>query len=250
MYRVMIIDDERALRNLLKVSVDWQSLGYEVVGEAASGIEAINTIDKLRPDLLFVDIRMPFMDGIEFSKLALERYSNIKIVILTAFDEFEYARNCIGLGITDYLLKPIVREDIIKVCQKATEELCQLSHNSDVIPEDISAHATKESDMLRIQEYIRENYNNPSLNLTSTAQKFGYNSSYLSRRFKTVLGMNVSDFILECRMEQAKQCLRQNMLMYMTAKKVGIPDPNYFGKCFKKYTGISYSEMLNSFQNE
>ena len=59
MYRVMIIDDEKALRNLLKASVDWQEMGLEVVGEAASGIEAINIIDKLRPDIIFVDIRMP-----------------------------------------------------------------------------------------------------------------------------------------------------------------------------------------------
>ena len=59
MYRVMIIDDEKAVRNLLKASVDWQEMGLEVVGEAASGIEAINIIDKLRPDIIFVDIRMP-----------------------------------------------------------------------------------------------------------------------------------------------------------------------------------------------
>ena len=63
MYRVMIIDDEKALRNLLKAAVDWQEMGLEVVGEAASGIEAINIIDKLHPDIIFVDIRMPFMDG-------------------------------------------------------------------------------------------------------------------------------------------------------------------------------------------
>lgn len=118
MYRVMIIDDEKALRNLLKASVDWQEMGLEVVGEAASGIEAINIIDKLRPDIIFVDIRMPFMDGIEFSKIALKRYRQMKIIILTAFDEFEYAKQCIGLGITDYLLKPIVRTDIREACQK------------------------------------------------------------------------------------------------------------------------------------
>ena len=112
MYRVMIIDDEKALRSLLKASVNWKEMGLEIAGEAASGIEAINTIDKFHPDIIFVDIRMPFMDGIEFSKIALKRYPGVKIIILTAFDEFEYAKQCIGLGITDYLLKPIVRADI------------------------------------------------------------------------------------------------------------------------------------------
>ena len=79
-----------------------KEMGLEVVGEAASGIEAINIIDKLRPDIIFVDIRMPFMDGIEFSKIALKRYRQMKIIILTAFDEFEYAKEAVHLEIEEY----------------------------------------------------------------------------------------------------------------------------------------------------
>ena len=110
MYRVMIIDDEKALRNLLKASVDWQEMGLEVVGEAASGIEAINIIDKLRPDIIFVDIRMPFMDGIEFSRIALKRYRQMKIIILTAFDEFEYAKIA---NVMEFIKNPIVNDNFL-----------------------------------------------------------------------------------------------------------------------------------------
>ena len=240
MYRVMIIDDEKALRNLLKASVDWQEMGLEVVGEAASGIEAINIIDKLRPDIIFVDIRMPFMDGIEFSKIALKRYRQMKIIIRTAFDEFEYAKQCIGLGITDYLLKPIVRTDIREACQKAIREL-------DALPAAVPEQPVLQdvpSDTEHVKQYIDNHYPDSALNLTAIAQKFGYNPSYLSRRFKADCGQNISDYITACRMEKAKKCLESRMLMYMTAKEVGIPDPNYFGKCFKKYTGSSYSELL------
>ncbi len=244
MYRVMIIDDERALRSLLKASVDWNSLGYEVVGEATSGIEAINTIDKYNPDLVFVDIRMPFMDGIEFSKILRERYPHIQIVILTAYDEFDYARSCVGLGITDYLLKPIVREDIIQVCQKAAAILAQRPQNQDT--EETVSYTIKESDMIAVQEYIQENYSQPSLNVTALAERFGYSTGYLSRRFKSVVGMNVSDFIMKCRMDAALTCIKENKRMYVTATQVGIPDPHYFGKCFKKYVGKSYSELLNN----
>jgi len=83
MYRVMIIDDEMSARRLLQASIDWQSLDMELVGEAASGIEAINIIDELRPDIAFVDISMPFMNGIEFTQIATERYSDLEIIILT-----------------------------------------------------------------------------------------------------------------------------------------------------------------------
>ena len=112
MYRVMIIDDEKALRSLLKASVNWKEMGLEIAGEAASGIEAINTIDKFHPDIIFVDIRMPFMDGIEFSKIALKRYPGVKIIILTAFDEFEYAKEAVHLEIDEYILKPVNADEL------------------------------------------------------------------------------------------------------------------------------------------
>ena len=112
MYRVMIIDDEPAIYRLLSKTIDWAAYNMEIVGTAASGIEAINTIDDLQPDVCFVDVQMPFMDGIEFSKLAKVRYPDMAIVVLSAYDEFQYARECIGIGVFDYRLKPIEKKDI------------------------------------------------------------------------------------------------------------------------------------------
>ena len=245
MYRVMIIDDEKALRSLLKASVNWKEMGLEIAGEAASGIEAINTIDKFHPDIIFVDIRMPFMDGIEFSKIALKRYPGVKIIILTAFDEFEYAKQCIGLGITDYLLKPIVRADIQSACKKAIHEL-----DSQPIHAEQSSPIDMPSDMDRIKQYIMENYHDSSLNLTAIAQVPEPALQILLLDRRKILGHMAMEAVGDirtighARMEKAKKCLASRMLMYMTAKEVGIPDPNYFGKCFKKYTGSSYSELL------
>ena len=127
-YRVMIIDDERAIRSLLKNAIKWQDYDMEIVGEAESGIEAINTIDEIRPHLVFVDIRMPFMDGIEFSRLARERYPRLKIIVLTAFDEFEYAREAIELGIINYLLKPLKISELKKALDKVDQEIRRDQH--------------------------------------------------------------------------------------------------------------------------
>ena len=85
-YRVMIIDDEESARKLMRAAINWGELGMEVVGEAASGIEAINVIDDLKPDIAFVDISMPFMDGIEFTQTATGRYPNLVIIIMTAIN--------------------------------------------------------------------------------------------------------------------------------------------------------------------
>lgn len=241
MCKVMIIDDERAIRNLLKISLEKENLGLEIVGEAASGIEAINTIDNYKPDIAFVDIRMPFMDGIEFSKLAIKRYPKLKIIILTAFNDFEYARKCVGIGVFEYLLKPISREEIRETLIKIIAEIKaeQPEVEEEVVQEDSNHTITQ------IKEYINNNYQDAEINLTSIAQLFGFNASYLSRAFKLKTGIGLIEYLTQCRMEKAIVCAKKGILMYVTAKEVGIPDPNYFGKCFKKYTGMVYSEFVN-----
>ena len=85
MYRVMLIDDEMPVRKLMLSAIDWASLDMTVVGEAASGVEAINVIDDMRPDIAFVDISMPFMNGIEFTEVVTKRYPELTIIIMTAF---------------------------------------------------------------------------------------------------------------------------------------------------------------------
>lgn len=242
MYKVMIVDDEKALRNLLRLAIDWGSLGLEIVGEASSGIEAINTIDELKPDIAFVDIRMPFMDGIEFSKLAIKQYPHMKIIILTAFDDFEYARKCVGIGVSEYLMKPIVRTDINEALQKIVAELDARGEiESDKAPE---KENTASDNMLKIKQFITENFTDSELTLTSIANVFGFNPSYLSRRFKSDIGMSIIDYLTKCRMEKALEYAQAQVMMYVAAKQVGIPDPNYFGKCFKKFTGKAYTEVI------
>ncbi|MCQ2496467.1 MAG: response regulator [Lachnospiraceae bacterium] len=239
MYRVMLIDDEQSARRLLRASIDWEQLGMEVVGEAASGIEAINVIDEMKPDIAFVDISMPFMNGIEFTELATKRYPNLIIIILTAFDDFEYARKCVSLPVFEYLLKPIVRLEVKETLERAKEKLDSISSVSTEQTEEIEASAIDQ-----IKKYIHDNYSDSKLNLTAVAQEFGFSSSYLSRKFKSETGKNFVEYLTECRMERAMELAAVNTKMFSASSAVGIPDPNYFGRCFKKYTGMSYSEYV------
>lgn len=242
MYKVMIIDDEKAVRQLLRVSVDWESLGLEVAGEASSGIEAINTIDDINPDIVFVDVCMPFMNGIEFTKAATARYPNLMVIVLTGFDDFEYARQCVSLPVVEYMLKPIVRKDIKEVLEKVVEKLKQ--RKSEEISEESEVKEHASAGMEQIARFLRENYRDATINLTSVAQQFGFNSCYLSRKFKQEMGVSFVEYLMKCRMECALELVRSGRKMFETANEVGIPDPNYFGRCFKKYTGISYSEYV------
>lgn len=110
--KVLIVDDERLIRNLLKMRINWKELGMEIVGEAASALEALTMIDEIVPDIIFTDICLPCMDGIEFSRVVTEKYPHIRIVVITGHDEFEYAKSCVKLGISDFVLKPINVQEI------------------------------------------------------------------------------------------------------------------------------------------
>lgn len=240
MYRVMIVDDEAAIRKLLKKAIKWEEMDLHVEGEAASGVEAVNIIDEIRPDIIFVDIEMPFMSGIEFAELAIKRYPKLKIIILTAYDKFNYAKACIGIGVSNYCLKPIVRKEINEALRKVIEQLNNEKSQDDSaeMTDDMCGYSLSVENIVR---YMRENYDDITLNLTSVAKIFGFNSSYLSRKFKEETGHGLSTYLTEIRMEKAKELAKKGTVMYMTAQKVGIPDPNYFGKLFKKHVGTAYS---------
>ena len=115
--KAIVIDDEEHARRLLPLLVDWFSIGYEFVGEAADGFEALDLMETAKPDVVFVDISMPYMDGLELSRRVNERYPLTKIVIITAHQEFEYAKRSVKLGVYDFLLKPLQPETVAKLAR-------------------------------------------------------------------------------------------------------------------------------------
>jgi YesN/AraC family two-component response regulator len=139
------------------------------------------------------------------------------------------------------MLKPIVRQEVIEVLIKIKEKLDKRNIRTQEIGQVITPSAIEQ-----ITQYLRENFTDSNINLTSAAQHFGFNPSYLSRKFKQETGKSFVEFLIKCRMERAIVLAGTNEKMFCTAIAVGIPDPNYFGRCFKKYVGISYSEYVSS----
>jgi Response regulator containing CheY-like receiver domain and AraC-type DNA-binding domain len=110
MIRVLIVDDEYLIRKHIINSIKWENLKMKVVGEAADGEQALQMVEQLRPQVMIVDIKIPFIDGITLSKMVHKQYADIKIIILTGFDEFNYAREAIEASVVNYLLKPVDAE--------------------------------------------------------------------------------------------------------------------------------------------
>ncbi|MBU3114148.1 response regulator [Clostridium lacusfryxellense] len=118
MYKVVFIDDELMVRKNIIKKIEWEKYGFCIVGEADNGRDALDVIDFTNPDVIITDIDMPFMDGLEMAKIVTEKYPMIKIVILSGFDEFKYAQQAIELNVTEYVLKPISADGIIKILMK------------------------------------------------------------------------------------------------------------------------------------
>ena len=124
-YKVFFVEDEIITREGIRDTIDWHGNGFEFCGEATDGEMALPLLRTAQPDVLITDIKMPFMDGLQLSKIVRERMPWIKIIILSGHDEFEYAQKAIGLGITDYLLKPVTVQKLQTVLQKLTLKLDQ-----------------------------------------------------------------------------------------------------------------------------
>lgn len=118
MIKVFLVEDEVIMREGIRRNIDWEKEGFEFVGEASDGELAYPLIQKTEPDILITDIQMPFMDGLELSRLVKQEMPRVKIIVLTGYDEFEYAREGIRIGITEYLLKPIASARLLEAVKK------------------------------------------------------------------------------------------------------------------------------------
>lgn len=171
MLKMIIVDDEYLVRQLLKNCIDWNSLGVEILGEASNAQEGIDLAEKVMPDIIFTDIYMPFMDGIEFSRIILDKYPFMKIVVLTGHEEFEYAKRSVKVGVSDFLLKPINDKEIEKTVLKLKEEIKSEKDH------------TNEYNRLKKQladnlPHLKEKFFNELLNNSITLEEIKNNLSY------------------------------------------------------------------------
>jgi two-component system response regulator YesN len=121
MKKVFLVEDEIVVREGIKNNIAWEKEGFQFVGEASDGELAYPMIKNTKPDILITDIKMPFMDGLELSRMVKKEFPDIKIIILSGYNEFDYAKQAISIGVTDYLLKPISSAKLIEAVLKVKD---------------------------------------------------------------------------------------------------------------------------------
>ena len=123
LYKIMLVDDEEEVRKSIIRKINWEDAGFEVIGDAENGKDALEKIEQSEPDVVLTDIRMPYMDGLALAEAIRQTYPSMKIVIFSGFDEFEYAKKAIKLNVIEYILKPVNVEELTAILKKIKKNL-------------------------------------------------------------------------------------------------------------------------------
>lgn len=249
MMKVLVVEDEDIIRKGMINTIDWLSMGCTVIGEAINGEDGLEKIEKLNPDLVITDIRMPVMDGLEMLREAEKREMKFEKILLTSYGEFEYAQEGIKLGVIDYILKPIDEDIFYKALKKVKEKIKSLETLETV--KDISnskeniefynpkIYLDSEKDKNRYVEKAIEKIiaaYSEKINIKDIAEELDVSVSYLSRKFKDITGETFLDVLNKYRIQKSiKLLMTQEYKIYEISEKVGFTDYKHFCNVFKKY---------------
>jgi|P827metagenome_2_1110787.scaffolds.fasta_scaffold00449_16 two-component system response regulator YesN len=257
MIKVLVVDDETLVRQGIVMETDWASLNCTVIAEAANGLEGLEAVKKFTPDLIICDIKMPKMDGLEMLTKLRESGIGTPVIFLTAYSDFEYARQAIKLAATDYLLKPFEDGDLEKAITRITSRITRerknlrQMHESDVLSDEIiEKKGDKSKYVAEALNYIAEHYGDENLGIKDVAESIGISEGHLSHVFKAETDYTVNAFITRYRIKAAMKLLSDvRYKVYEVAEQVGYKDITYFSSVFKKITGLNPSDFQNKIHN-
>lgn len=263
MYRVLLVDDEQIERMALAKKID-RYYGDKVdIYHAVNGREAVAMCSEQKNDIIIMDISMPEMNGVMAAKYIRKMDDQCSIIFLSAYDDFEYARNAIKVRALDYLLKPCDMNDLLAVMDTALQkldkenvfngnsisgkeqnketEICGSNANN------VRENRPKRTDNVRnsdeqttikyLKEYVENNYIY-DISMQEAAEEMGYSDAYFSKLFKQYFNQNFTAYLTEYRIKKAKELLSNtNHSIKDISRMVGYTDSNYFAKIFKRLVG-------------
>ncbi|MCR6514520.1 MULTISPECIES: response regulator [Clostridium] len=236
MVNVMVVDDEKLEREVLKAILE-KNERISKVYEAKNGKEALEINREFNPDIIFMDIKMPGIDGVKALELIKNEYPNKKVVMITAYDDFEFIHKVLVLGGTDYILKPIKPSNIIDIVNNIIDKINTKS--VEVLSEEVIVKEDKEDLIKKGKKFIKDNVSKP-IKLEDIASFCNLSPSYFSRLFKKETGKTVISYINEEKIEKAKELLKNTYLPIINISlDLGFDDCGYFIRVFKKATGVT-----------
>jgi two-component system response regulator YesN len=263
MYRVLLVDDEQIERMALAKKIDRYYGDKVEIYHAVNGREAVAMCGEQKNDIVIMDISMPEMNGVMAAKYIRKMDDECSIIFLSAYDDFEYARNAIKVRALDYLLKPCDMNDLLAVMDTALQKLDkENAFNGNSISgkeqnketeicgsnaNNVRENRPKRTDNVRnsdeqttikyLKEYVENNYIY-DISMQEAAEEMGYSDAYFSKLFKQYFNQNFTAYLTEYRIKKAKELLSNtNHSIKDISRMVGYTDSNYFAKIFKRLVG-------------
>ena len=237
--RTVVVEDEKRLARNIAKHIE-ENPAFQVSEIFSNGEDAWEYIRKNPPGLVFTDISMPLMDGIELVTRIHDAGLSVHCVILTGYADFSYAQAALRADVEDYLLKPVNTEELRNLLHKI--ELRTMAEVSDALSMGGEDAMSAEEIVSLVKAYVKKNYAG-DISLNVLAANLGFSASYLTKVFHKIEGCTPSVYIREYRMNIARQLLdNPSATVVSVAAAVGYTDPFHFSKSFKKTFGYSPSE--------
>lgn len=223
MIRAVICDDEKAAAKIIKHFIELEHFPIEIVGTAENGRDAWNLIKREKPDLVFMDIHMPYMNGFE----VIQKMKSSKVIIITAYDSFEYAQKALRLGASDILSKPIELEQLKQAISRAVgREFTSNEHVNTVLAHIYDHYAEK-------------------IELKELAQLTFCSEAHIARLFKQHMGMSIVNFLHKVRVEKSLEMMeKEGCSIKEAAERTGYQNLNHYYKYFKLYAGMTPAQYV------
>lgn len=246
MYRVILVDDEPwTLAGLHKI-FDWHHMGFDVIDKTTDSEYALEVILKEKPDVVFTDIRMPGISGLDLISISRENGLNTEFIIISGHDEFAYAQQAIRLGAFEYCLKPLKKDSNHTLLKRLAAHLKTKKNSSIPLDTDVMSYNVHFNNLL---SYIKPHFNQ-KLQLNDLCEQFYISQSYCSELFRKELGKTFTEYLLSIRMEKAKTFLETTTLSIQEiGQQVGIHDYYHFIKTYKKYYDVTPSKYRKSLRS-
>lgn len=262
MFKLLIAEDVRIVREALIGSIPWESLGIKLLAAVEDGEQALAWLERDPPDLLLTDIGMPKVGGLELIEAFAARKPDIRCVILSGLNEFEYARQAIKLRVREYILKPIDPEEIARVFAKVTGEMREeraggagrsvreaLPNLAEALPPGEWSGSLKKKKLVeQALRFVKENFDRRELALSEVAEAVGFSEKYLNLLFREVTGETINQAVVRLRMEEAARLLKDPAnRIYEICDRIGYADQDHFREMFKKQFGLTPTEYRNQY---
>lgn len=249
MYKIMLVEDDEAIRYVYSRMKVWERYGFQITAEAGNGQQALEEMKKNPVDAVFTDIRMPFMDGITLMKNIRQDYPEVSFVLVSSYNEFDYAREGLRLGALDYIVKPVGEADLEPVLLRIKEQLhAQEKKGMSGLLESVIPDKSALSDTLimKLGDYLEENMHRNS-SIEEIAEALGMNKDYLGKQIKSKTGLSFRTLYNNIKIEYAKPLIKSGQYkIYEISELLGYSSPDYFTQLFKNVVKVTPAEYKNS----